>query len=306
MNKLSFTGIPLGRDIVAHSPSKLGIIGRSSSSMSNSPSPTTLKSNSPNFGLYHTQPVISPPNSLSRQNSGEYNHFQGQNLDLIPQVNENNTTVVPKLDDVLPSTIQPLQSINQNKNQKQKQNHDKALQNLDTSNVLPHSSRLISNDSILDPPTFSPVSIQIPLSTTRALPQSQNSSAGLLDLLLGTSGMSTVNHNNLNLKSMTMMTSSSSPSSISTAADETYSEQFQKKQSKQLLELELSMASISNLIVSDSQMRPQDLAQSYSKQSQTAGSGAGTGSGTGTFSENDTTNQKRGYYKSKSGFSVRL
>ena len=296
-NSKLIAGIPLGREIISPSNSKLGIIGRSA--LSANSSPTDYRGTSPVFQI---PPAISPSmsrsndDSLSRQGSGEYNHFQGQNmnLDLTPLANEINIIEIQKRDNALPSVSQSSRATNNDFSHVAKsnsQNQNQSAPKIPTSS--PHS-----NDSA--PAVISvkiPTSVPVPVHS-HVLTQSQNTSAGLLDMLLGNSHLNSNANSNINLRNMTMMTSASStPSSISTAADDTYAEQQQRNHIKQQLDLELSMASISKMITSASQSIPQGSGQSQLKPQG------------GTISNADaenSINQKGGYYKSKSGFKVRL
>ena len=296
-NSKLIAGIPLGREIISPSNSKLGIIGRSA--LSANSSPTDYRGTSPVFQI---PPAISPSmsrsndDSLSRQGSGEYNHFQGQNmnLDLTPLANEINIIEIQKRDNALPSVSQSSRATNNDFSHVAKsnsQNQNQSAPKIPTSS--PHS-----NDSA--PAVISvkiPTSVPVPVHS-HVLTQSQNTSAGLLDMLLGNSHLNSNANSNINLRNMTMMTSASStPSSISTAADDTYAEQQQRNHIKQQLDLELSMASISKMITSASQSIPQGSGQSQLKLQ--------GGAISNTDAENSI-NQKGGYYKSKSGFKVRL
>ena len=281
-NSNSIAGMPSGSEIISPSNSKLGIIGRSAQSASSSP--TDCRGISPVFETISPSISRSNDDSLSRQSSGEYNHFQGQNLDLTPLANEIGSIEVPKIDNVLPPVGHSLRATNN-----------------DVSHVAKSNSQNQSAPKIPTAPAIMsvkiPVSVPVPVHS-HVLAQSQNTSAGLLDMLLGNSNLNSNANSNTNLRNMTMMTSASStPSSISTAADETHAEQQQRNHIKQQLDLELSMASISKMITSASQSIPQGSGQSQLKPQGGAISNADA---------ENSINQKGGYYKSKSGFKVRL
>ena len=282
------------------SPLNLGIIGRSSSvSVNNSPLPNKLGKSqaSPTLGGFqnqninqnlnqsnhnHFSPVLSRTVSIDEANDsvGEYNYFKGNFLQ-IPQMNEVKNEIpiivkekfgssedpVPKIPELVPPSSLALQVIPMNQ-----------IKSNEKDGEMKMKIEIQKTRTQTQPQTQTNTQRQLQTQT-----QTTSPGLGLLDMLLGYTS------------SKQILTTASTPSSMSasTSLEETNMEVLQRKKDKiaaDRISLELSMAT---LMATDTRAKTV------------------TATPTPTVSTGivqvPADNQKQlGYYKSKSGFSVRL